>query len=117
VALELDLGAFLDLKTSAEKAVIPARFPSISRDLAFVVDQKVSYEEIRREIKHTDKLIVDVSLFDLYQGENIAEGKKSIALSLLFQNPEKTLKDEEVNAIIAKVIGALKMRFAAEIRQ
>lgn len=117
VALELDLGAFLDLKTSSEKAVIPARFPSISRDLAFVVDQKVSYEEIRREIKHTDKLIVDVSLFDLYQGENIAEGKKSIALSILFQNPEKTLKDEEVNAIIAKVIGALKMRFAAEIRQ
>jgi len=116
-ALELDLGAFLDLKTSAEKAVIPARFPSISRDLAFVVDQKVPYEEIRREIKRADKLIVGVSLFDLYQGENIAEGKKSIALSILFQNPEKTLKDEEVNAIIAKVIDALTMRFAAEIRQ
>jgi phenylalanyl-tRNA synthetase beta chain len=117
VALELDLGAFLDLKTSAEKAIVPARYPSISRDLAFVVDEKVSYEEIRREIKHTDKLIVDVSLFDLYEGENIALGKKSIALSLSFQDPEKTLKDEEVNAIVAKVIGALKMRFAAEIRQ
>jgi len=117
VGMELDLGAFLDLKTSSEKASIPSRFPSMSRDLAFVVDQKVSYEEIRREIKHTDKLIRDVEIFDLYAGENIAQGKKSMALSLTFVSEERTLKDEEVNVIVDKVIGALKMRFLAEIRQ
>lgn len=117
VALEIDLSAILDLKTSAEKAVVPARFPSVSRDLAFVVDQKVSYEEIRKEIKHTDKLIVDAEIFDLYEGSNIAQGKKSIAISLSFLSPEKTLKDEEVNAVVDKVVGALRMRFAAEIRQ
>jgi len=117
VGMELDLGAFLELKTSATKASIPSRFPSMSRDLAFVVDQKVTYEEIRREIKHTDKLIQNVELFDLYQGENIAEGKKSMALTLTFVSEERTLKDEEVNAVVDKVIGALKMRFLAEIRQ
>ena len=117
VAMEIDFSAILDLKTSAEKAVVPARFPSVSRDLAFVVDKKVSYEEIRKEIKHTDKLIVDAEIFDLYEGSNIAEGKKSIAISLTFLSMEKTLKDEEVNAVVQKVIGALRMRFAAEIRQ
>ena len=116
-AMEIDLGAFLDLHTSPEKAEIPPKFPSIERDLAMVVDAKTSYEEIRKEIAHTDKLIVQVELFDLYQGSNIAPGKKSLALRLRFQSPERTLKDEEVALISDKVIGALKMRFNAEIRQ
>lgn len=117
VALEIDLGAILDLKTSSEKALVPPKFPSVSRDLAFVVDQKVSYDELRKEIKHTDKLIVDAEIFDLYEGSNIAEGKKSVAITLTFLSPERTLKDEEVTAVVDKVIGALRMRFAAEIRQ
>jgi phenylalanyl-tRNA synthetase beta chain len=116
-ALELDLGALLALKCSAPKALVPTKFPSVSRDLAFVIDEKIDFEEVRREILRLDKLISEVVIFDLYQGANIASGKKSMALSLTLLNPEKTLTDGEVNAVIDKVVGLLKMRFLAEIRQ
>jgi phenylalanyl-tRNA synthetase beta chain len=116
VALELDLGALLAMKTSPEKASIPPKFPSISRDLAFVLPSEVSYEDVRREIARSDKLIAKVEIFDLYAGANIAAGKKSMALRLSFLDPEKTLKDEEVAAVMEKIVGTLRMRFNAEIR-
>lgn len=116
VALELDLGALLAMKTSPEKASIPAKFPSISRDLAFLLPSEVAYDDIRREIARSDKLIAKVEIFDLYAGANIASGKKSMALHLTFMDPEKTLKDEEVNAVMDKIVGTLRMRFNAEIR-
>lgn len=117
VALELDLGAFLDMKTSQEKAVIPQRFPMVSRDLAFVISKDVNYESVKKEIKMCDKLISDIRIFDLYEGENIAPDKKSMAITIDFQSPDRTLKDEEVNSVMEKIIGALKMRFLAEVRQ
>lgn len=116
LGMEMDLSLLLSLKTSPEKAEIPARFPSVSRDLAFLIDKKVSYEDVKKEIGHTDKLIIAVEIFDLYEGENIASSKKSMAVRLTLANPEKTLKDEEVAAVIGKVVEALQMRFAAEIR-
>ncbi|OPZ34331.1 MAG: Phenylalanine--tRNA ligase beta subunit [Tenericutes bacterium ADurb.BinA155] len=117
VVMELDLGALLDLRTSPIKASIPPRFPSVSRDLAFVLDQKVSYEEIAKALSHSDPLIKAVRVFDVYAGENIAAGKKSLALTLQIQSEEKTLKDEEVAAVVAKAISLLKAQFGAEIRQ
>jgi phenylalanyl-tRNA synthetase beta chain len=117
VAFEMDLGAFLTMKTSPEKATVPARFPFVQRDLAFTIDQKVAYEDIRREIARTDKLVTKVEIFDLYQGANIAADKKSVALTITIQNPDKTLTDPEVVAVMEKVIGTLKMRFNAEVRQ
>lgn len=114
--MELDLKAILELKTSPDKAIIPAKFPSVSRDLAFVLPKEILYEDVKREIARTDKLIRGVEIFDLYEGANIAEGKKSLALNIVFLDDEKTLKDEEVNAVMDKIIGTLKMRFNAEIR-
>jgi phenylalanyl-tRNA synthetase beta chain len=116
VVMELDLGALLDLRTSPVKASIPPRFPSVSRDLAFVLDQKVSYAELEKALGHCDALIKGVHVFDVYEGENIAKGKKSVALTLTIQSEEKTLKDEEVAAVVAKAIALLKVQFGAEIR-
>jgi phenylalanyl-tRNA synthetase beta chain len=115
-ALELDLSAVLALKTSPEKASVPAKFPSVGRDLAFLVDEKVPYEDIRREILRSDKLIAKVDVFDVYQGANIASGKKSVALSVTILNPEKTLTDSEVSAVMEKAVATIKTRFGAEIR-
>jgi phenylalanyl-tRNA synthetase beta chain len=115
--LEIDLPAFLSLRSSPDKAVVPAKFPSLSRDLAFLLPKSVNYEDVKREIAHTDKLIASIEIFDLYEGANIAPDKKSMALSLSFQDPDRTLKDEEVNVIMQKIIGTLQMRFNAEIRQ
>jgi phenylalanyl-tRNA synthetase beta chain len=117
VALELDLGAILELKTSPIKALQPSKYPFVSRDLAFVIKDDISYEEIRREISRTDKLIKNVEIFDLYQGDNIAKGFKSVALTISFMSEEKTLKDEEVNAVMEKIVSTLKIRFLAEVRQ
>ncbi len=117
VALEIDLDALLELKTSQTKAIIPSKFPLVSRDLAFLVDKKVSYGDIKREIARTDALVKNVEIFDVYQGEVIAANKKSVALNIVFSDPNRTLKDEEVNAVMEKIIGMLRMKFLAEVRK
>lgn len=114
--LEMDLEALLELKTSAEKASIPPRFPSISRDLAFLLKGDVAYSDIKREISRLDKTIKNVEIFDLYEGDKIEKGKKSMAITITFLDENKTLKDEEVNIIMKKVTDMLAMRFNAEVR-
>ncbi len=117
VAMEIDLDALLELKTSQIKAVAPSKFPLVSRDLAFLVDKKVTYAELKREIARADTLVKGVDIFDVYEGDIIASGKKSVALSILFSDPSRTLKDEEVNAVMDKIIGILRMKFLAEVRK
>lgn len=116
-AMELDLDALLNLKTSASKALTPSKFPLVSRDLAFVVDNKVTFSDIKREISRADSLVKSVDVFDVFQGEIIGIGKKSLAISIEFNNSERTLKDEEVNAAMEKIIHMLQMKFLAEVRQ
>ena len=116
VALELDIQALLNLKTSQIKASIPARFPRVERDLALVLEQKVAYEEIERLVKKSSNLIKDVSLFDVYMGPGILPGKKSVAIRLSLLAEDHTLKEEEVNDAIKKVMEALRVKFGAEIR-
>jgi phenylalanyl-tRNA synthetase beta chain len=117
VGMEIDLGALLDLRTGLAKASVPPRFPSVTRDLAFLIATKTDYEEARKEIAHLDATISEVEIFDLYEGANIAPGKKSMALTITFRDPEKTLKDEEVNAIMKRIIDDLGAHFQAEVRQ
>ena len=88
----------------------------VIRDLAFLVDEKEDYANLRREIMRLDKTIVDVDIFDSYVGENIEKGKKSLAITISFRLEDRTLKDEEVSAVMDKIIGMLKMRFNAEVR-
>ena len=114
--LEMDLDALLDLKTSAEKASIPPKFPSISRDLAFLLKGDVAYSDIKREISRLDKIIKNVDVFDVYEGDKIEKGKKSMAITITFLDENKTLKDEEVNLVMKKVTDMLAMRFNAEVR-
>jgi len=114
--LELDLNALLNLKTSSLKALIPPRFPLVKRDLALVVSKKTAFSDIKHEIMHIDRLIKSVDVFDVYEGEGIVDTKKSIALSITFLDESKTLKDEEVNLIMKKVVDTLGVKFAAEVR-
>lgn len=117
VALELDLSALLELKVSPVKADIPPRFPSSSRDLALLVDIDLPYADIEREIKRVDSLIKEVSIFDVYTGAGILPNKKSLAVSIVFSCPDRTLKDEEIDAIMDKLILSLKAKLNAEIRK
>lgn len=92
------------------------RYPAISRDLAFVVDSGIMYNDLRREIKLFDSLITEVELFDCYQGNNLGDNKKSLAFHVIYQSLERTLRAEEVDEIQNNLISRLEEKFGAQIR-
>ncbi|MBM7714764.1 phenylalanyl-tRNA synthetase beta chain [Bacillus thermophilus] len=93
------------------------RFPAISRDIALVVDKAVDAGTLASIIKDAGgKWLKDIYVFDLYEGEHMPDGKKSIAFSLTFAAPDKTLTDEEVAAAHSKVVEAVQKKAGAELR-
>ena len=93
------------------------RYPSSSRDISLIVDDKVSNKDIAGTIKEVcGELAVDVNPFDLYRGEQVPKGCKSILYSVEYRAPDRTLTDEEVNSLDRKVREVLVQRFNAKIR-
>ena len=95
-----------------------SRFPSIKRDISVVLDAVVPYRDVVECVK-TDAtdLLNNLELFDLYQGEGIEKGKKSLALGLTFRATSSTLKDEEVETIMGNIIDGLHNKFGAKLRE
>jgi len=94
-----------------------SKYPNVSRDIAVIVDEKITAEELVSTIKQTIKhKLVNVQVFDVYKGDNIESDKKSIALSLTFNNKEETLKSEEIDQLINKIIKKLNYKYQAVIR-
>jgi phenylalanyl-tRNA synthetase beta chain len=92
-------------------------FHSVNRDLAFVVDEEVSAGALMRAARSADKaLISDVSTFDLFQGGNLGDGRKSIALNITLQPIEKTLTDEEINTVCNKIINVVEKATGGVLR-
>ena len=114
---ELDLAALYNLKSGAKKASIPPRFPSVNRDFALILNRDIPYADIAREVTRSSTLIKAVHVFDVYEGEHLPEGKKSLAISLTLLSEDHTLKDEEIVAATDQALAALKAKFAAEVRQ
>ncbi len=92
-----------------------ARFPALTRDLAFVINSKILYNDIRKEILDFDELIMEVELFDVYEGDKLGKGKKSLAFHIIYQ-ADRTLKNKEVNVIQAKLLNRMEEKFGAKIR-
>jgi len=94
-----------------------SKFPEIRRDVAIVVDQAIPVSLIQDTITYVaNELLQSINVFDVYQGKGITEGRKSVALSLTLQHASRTLVDEEVTALMERVILALQEKFAAELR-
>ncbi len=94
-----------------------SRYPSVSRDLALLVDKNVTFEQIATIARQTEKkLLKRVELFDVYEGKNLPEGKKSYAVNFILQDEEKTLNDKQIEAMMTKLIGNLKNKLSAELR-
>lgn len=91
------------------------KYPPAVRDLAFVVGAEILYNDIKREIINHDKLIKEVELFDIYQGEKLGENKKSMAFHVVYQ-ADRTLTAEEVDGVQEALIKKLKDKFNAQIR-
>jgi len=93
------------------------KYPSVSRDIAIVVGTEIMAETILKEVKVAGKnALQDVHIFDLYEGDKIEANKKSIALSLTLQNPDKTLESKEVEIVINRIIKHLEEKLQASLR-
>ena len=92
------------------------RFPEVERDLALLVDKKVCYEQLEKIAYKTDVAIQSVNLFDVYEGKNLPEGKKSYALNFVITNQERTFTAEEVQAVMDKLIRAYEKETGAQLR-
>lgn len=114
-AFELKLSA---LSTRAIPQAKPiSKYPVNRRDLAFVVDESLELDKLLKSIKKIDiSEIVDINLFDVYQGQGVIEGKKSLAISLWLQSNEKTLEDDEMQTAVNAVIEHVEREFEATLR-
>ena len=93
------------------------KFPAVKRDLALLLDKKISFKEVKEIALRTEKhLLKNVSLFDVYEGEKLGADKKSYAVSFTLQDDEKTLTDKQIDKIMNKLIGTYKHLLQAEIR-
>ena len=112
----LDLPEVTALSTFDRKYKGIAKFPSVNRDISMVVKKEISAGEIEKILRQRGgKLLESLSLFDVYEGEQIKEGSKSMAYTLTFRDPAKTLSDEEINKSMKKIINGLES-LGAELR-
>ncbi|MBN8643375.1 MAG: phenylalanine--tRNA ligase subunit beta [Flavobacteriales bacterium] len=94
-----------------------SKYPEVRRDLALLVDEKVSFESIYNIANQTEKsLLKEVNLFDVYQGKNLPEGKKSYAVSFVIQDATKTLTDAQIDKTIGKIKQNLETELGASLR-
>ena len=104
-------------KTDNFKFVDIPKFNKIRRDLALLVDKNVSYADLFKAAKkNPSKFLKNINLFDVYEGKNLPEGKKSYALSFELLNEEKTLEDKEITEVMNSLIKTFQKEFEAELR-
>jgi len=114
---EIELETCQELRKKGNfKFVDIPKFNALRRDLALLIDKSVTYNDLLRATKGSSKYLQKVQLFDVYEGKNLPEGKKSYALSFEILNKEKTMEEQEINAIMNKLIKTYEKNFGAELR-
>lgn len=114
---EVDLGISRNFLPKERKFSSLPKFPVVERDLAFVVDGDVTFGKLRDAILSvSSQLLKRVTLFDVFAGDQIGTGKKSLAIALEFRSDERTLTDSEIQQLMLKVIGAAKEKCGATLR-
>jgi len=116
VIFEINLKTLLDVIQPVNYNMV-SKYPSVTRDLAIVIDEHVTAKELMDMISQTvRKNLVSINVFDVYQGTHIEKGKKSIAFSLVLNDKDKTLSTDEVDQLIKKVINRLSFSYKAVVR-
>ncbi|MDR7870387.1 MAG: phenylalanine--tRNA ligase subunit beta [Tissierellaceae bacterium] len=114
---QLDFEKIVELADFDKKYKTLPKYPSMSRDIALIVDEDVLFGDIKKIVlKHGGDLVDNVEIFDIYRGNQIPEGKKSIAFSILYRSHERTLTDNEVNQIQDLIISDLENNLGGELR-
>ena len=114
---DFNWGAILKVISNKTKFVEIPKYPEVRRDLALLVDENISFESIYNVAKQTDKgLLKEISLFDVYQGDKLPEGKKSYAVSFAIQDSTKTLTDAQIEKLMSKLIQNFESQLGAQLR-
>lgn len=118
VIAELNLNSLLEIYNISKNYQYKdlAKYPAVKRDLAFVVDSEIMYNDLRDAISNFDPLISSVELFDVYEGKNLAEGKKSLAFSISYLSKEKTLNSDIIDKLQEGLLILLSDKFGAQLR-
>ncbi|MDE6803606.1 MAG: phenylalanine--tRNA ligase subunit beta, partial [Muribaculaceae bacterium] len=114
--LDFDVLCRLAARTKVTFTDLPRTQP-VRRDLALLIDKNTAFADIDRTVrKAAGKMLRSLTLFDVYEGERLPEGKKSYAIALTLQDDEKTLTDKQIDAVMHKVTEALAKSIGAELR-
>jgi phenylalanyl-tRNA synthetase beta chain len=115
--------AVLEIKTIVENADMVReykplpRYPAVSRDIAVIISDDIPVKDIENALKSKGgKYLEEIRLFDVYRGEQVPEGKKSVAYTLNFRSPDRTLVDDDVNKVVEDMLNELKRVFDAVLR-
>jgi phenylalanyl-tRNA synthetase beta chain len=116
-AIELDLGKLLEVSREEVRYADVVSFPAVRQDLAFTVPEDVPAADlVSAASEAAGAELRDMRPFDVYHGEQVGEGRKSIAFAVSFQSPERTLTDQDAAELRARIVAALGERFGAELR-
>ena len=120
---ELDLSSLMETKKSKIKFTPISKYPTVTRDLALIVDRELPAENIvqliekhGRDQKTKEKIVKEIEIFDVYEGEHVKENEKSIAIRIVFGSDTHTLKDEEINNVFETMLESLKRDLNAQLR-
>lgn len=115
---ELDWNALVKLALKKKVTFTPLpKTQEVKRDLALLLDSAVTMEQVENTVRESErKLLKDVTLFDVYEGEKLPAGKKSYAIAVTLQDDEKTLQDKQIEAVMAKIVANLEKRLGASLR-
>ena len=114
---EISVDALLNLAKRTKKYHPIPKFPSINRDLSIMVDEAITVSEIEKAIvANAGETLMELVLFDLYQGKQIPDGKKSLSFSMTFQSPVRTLQEEDVEPVMASILKCLENGLGASLR-
>ena len=117
LALVLDLNELVAQARATQQFAAPPRHPAVVQDLAIVLDAEIPAERVVEQVRAAGgDLLESIDLFDVYQGPQVPDGKRSLAYTLTFRAPDRTLNDAEVNAIRDRIIFKLQVSLDAELR-
>ena len=115
--VEFNLSKLINKTVKPIKYKEVSKYPEVNKDLAFIVKKDVTVAEIMNQIKKSGgRLLTNIDVFDVYTGENVGVDEKSIAFSLTFNDPTKTLNDEEVTTVFNKIINDVETKMGAKLR-
>lgn len=115
--VEFSLSKLIEKNVKPIKYKEVSKYPEVNKDMAFIVNKDVTAQELMNQIKKSGgRLLTNIDVFDVYTGENVGENEKSIAFSLTFNDPTKTLNDEEVTTVFNKIINEVETKMNAKLR-